>query len=263
MNSKMHYLIFAVVAAIVGVPALCETELPRIVEGDLIGTPNPTLAGIDQLCVFIDTHGTDPNTNHLLWQNIKSQVERRLRKAGVQVFTPEEGVMYKLAASSDLKIGIETLKLVDSQRYAFRIQTSLLRAVRLATQNRFHFKADVWATEPVMQVVPAKDMATKITNVVLRQTEVFISSYHAANPSNHRATDAKADSSVSPAMRDAKQPLNQAVAKYGYVASKNSEVFHTPECRWAKRIAQRNLVKYSSRNQAIKAGKRPCKMCKP
>ncbi len=60
-----------------------------------------------------------------------------------------------------------------------------------------------------------------------------------------------------------KLPGKRAVAEYKYVASKNSEVFHKPQCRWAKKISKRNLVGYNSTDEAVKAGKRPCKLCKP
>ncbi|MCX5639074.1 MAG: hypothetical protein NTX52_15470 [Planctomycetota bacterium] len=59
------------------------------------------------------------------------------------------------------------------------------------------------------------------------------------------------------------QPVKKAVAEYKYVASKNSQVFHTPNCRSAKRISPENMVGYSSREEAVNAGKNPCKICKP
>jgi 2-keto-myo-inositol isomerase len=54
-----------------------------------------------------------------------------------------------------------------------------------------------------------------------------------------------------------------AVAEYKFVASRSSRVFHKSDCRWAKRIKPDNLVVYNSKDEAIKAGKRPCKVCNP
>ncbi len=48
-----------------------------------------------------------------------------------------------------------------------------------------------------------------------------------------------------------------------YVASKNSKVFHRPDCKWAKRISPKNLIGYKGRDEAIKSGRRPCKSCRP
>ncbi|MBN1663424.1 MAG: hypothetical protein JW943_07480 [Deltaproteobacteria bacterium] len=46
-------------------------------------------------------------------------------------------------------------------------------------------------------------------------------------------------------------------------ASKNSNKYHYPTCRWAKKIYPQNLIKFSSPEEAIKAGYVPCKVCKP
>ena len=41
------------------------------------------------------------------------------------------------------------------------------------------------------------------------------------------------------------------------------EPFHRSSCKWAQKIAPENLVGYDSREDAIKDGHRPCKVCKP
>ncbi|MGC4121035.1 MAG: hypothetical protein QM765_41950 [Myxococcales bacterium] len=48
----------------------------------------------------------------------------------------------------------------------------------------------------------------------------------------------------------------------GYVASKNSEVFHRPECNNAQRIKPGNVVRFRTREEAT-ASKRPAKDCNP
>ncbi len=54
---------------------------------------------------------------------------------------------------------------------------------------------------------------------------------------------------------DQKQPA--------YVASVNREPFHKPSCEWAKKISPQNLATFQTRNEAIKAGHRSCKVCHP
>ena len=44
----------------------------------------------------------------------------------------------------------------------------------------------------------------------------------------------------------------------GYVASKNSGVFHRGDCKSAAMISEKNLVRYNTREEAERAGKRPC-----
>jgi micrococcal nuclease len=48
-----------------------------------------------------------------------------------------------------------------------------------------------------------------------------------------------------------------------YVASKNSKVFHRPDCKWVKKISPKNLIGFKTREEAIRSGRRPCKTCKP
>ena len=46
-------------------------------------------------------------------------------------------------------------------------------------------------------------------------------------------------------------------------ASKKSNKYHYPDCRWAQKIKSSNLIKFKSPEDAIKAGYIPCKVCKP
>ena len=67
-----------------------------------------------------------------------------------------------------------------------------------------------------------------------------------------------------PAKHAPEAQVTQAqVAEYAYIASANSEVFHRPACKWAKKISLRNLVGFKSREDAINSGRRPCKVCEP
>jgi methylphosphotriester-DNA--protein-cysteine methyltransferase len=52
-------------------------------------------------------------------------------------------------------------------------------------------------------------------------------------------------------------------AKGAYVASANAAPFHRVTCRWANRISPQNLQTFEAREQAIKTGHRPCKVCRP
>lgn len=53
------------------------------------------------------------------------------------------------------------------------------------------------------------------------------------------------------------------VGQYAYVASIHSEVFLRPSCRWVRKIKPANLIGFKTREEAIKSGRRPCKVCKP
>ena len=242
MKTKKYYLILAIVIGILCVPALAKR-------------PNPTLAGIGEFYVFIVSPDGEPNKDGLVFEELQRKVEHKLEEAGIKYVKPRS------FPTPELRIYIDMLKLDDSQQYVFHIQTSLARKVALPQQRKLGLKADVWKTEPKMQVVSVKDMPAGVTNVVLEQVDTFITAYKAANPKGVQPTDANDIAVIK------NEPPTRAVkstpAEYKYVASKNSKVFHRPQCSSAKRIKPENLVDYSSRDEAIKAGKRPCKLCKP
>jgi hypothetical protein len=58
-------------------------------------------------------------------------------------------------------------------------------------------------------------------------------------------------------------PPTDNQTQHSYVSSKNSKIFHKPDCTWVKNILPQNLVYYKTRDEAIAAGKQPCKKCQP
>lgn len=48
-----------------------------------------------------------------------------------------------------------------------------------------------------------------------------------------------------------------------FYASKKSNKYHYPSCRWAKKIKSYNLITFNSVGEAKRAGYVPCKVCKP
>ena len=56
---------------------------------------------------------------------------------------------------------------------------------------------------------------------------------------------------------------DKGVSKGKYVASKKSNKFHKPNCKWARKIKPENEVWFDSRDEATKTGHIPCKVCKP
>jgi len=58
---------------------------------------------------------------------------------------------------------------------------------------------------------------------------------------------------------ETKQPVQTTL----YVGSVNSDVYHVPSCQLAKRIKDKNLITFSTAEEARNKGYRPCKVCKP
>lgn len=258
MKTKKYYLGLTIIIVILCLPILGEIErdLPN---ATLLGQPNPVLEKIDNLFVTITNPGKELNESSL--EKLKAEINRKLNKAGINIFSPEPDTWYKLPILPELKVCVDMLELKESQQYVFHIQTLLSKSIYVKTEPALRQKVDVWKTEPVMQSVPAKTMPAVINSVVLEQVEEFIQAYLAANSPYKQPSD-KNDTGIAP-----KEPPNPVVksapAEYKYVASRNSNVFHSPGCSSVKKIKPENLVGYSSRDEAINAGKRPCKRCKP
>jgi len=256
MKTKRRYLVLAVVG-ILCVPALGEVECLSPAYMPVL----PDLSESAEIVVMISP--CKLNIDSPVWEELADKVNRKITEAAIKRYSgPIRGsLMASNLPISILRIDIDMLTLGDLQRYVLRIQTSLATEVSLANESKRYMKADIWRTEPVMQVISIENMPAEVTDVVLRQVDKFIESYLAANPLNKRPCDANDISEV--AKEQLKPAAKPAVAKYKYVASKNSKVFHRPDCSSAKRIKPENLIGYNSRDEAINAGKRPCKRCKP
>jgi len=65
-----------------------------------------------------------------------------------------------------------------------------------------------------------------------------------------------------PSISDSPRPTTDTMAE-GYVASKNSAVFHKAGCKSAAKISEKNRMRFATREEAIQAGKKPCAECRP
>ena len=287
MKTRNHYLILAAVLTISSAPALANISSPLEDEPDaiLIGRAHPELAGIEESYVVIAMFEPDPGKDSLVGKELDKLVRDRLKNAGITIAEDDidkkipglkkvlrrrfdkkniRNLRWRATNIPELRVDIEMIILDDSQRYIFRIQTSLARTVALQAQPNLHFHADVWKKASQMQTVSTQNMPPTITKVVLEQVDSFIADYRIANPPGKQPADANDIAAlITVPIRQTKPTVKPTTAKHKYVASKNSKVFHKPDCSSAKRIKPGNLVTFSTRDKAIKAGKRPCKICKP
>lgn len=112
-------------------------------------------------------------------------------------------------------------------------------------ESSFAIVADVYVNN--------KNLAEKIIQNGLGNTEKQVK--------EKIATDA---STYASPKTDKKEPKQQTKLEAPlFLASKNGKSYHKPDCRFAKKILDENLIKYTSRTQAEQDGKQPCKSCKP
>jgi hypothetical protein len=258
-TGKIHLFVYILMAVAV-INVYAQNQLPEPEDKPLlIANPNPALSGVNELHVqIIKTFVTEDRTG-VNWDKLQLAIEKKLRQEDINCVEP------KLSSVPCVKVYVHFLEVPKSQQFVFYIQTSFSRLMTLKESQKTDILVDVWKTDPVMQIMSAENIHTKMTDVILEQIETFIQAYKTANIRKFRIPDAVADQNEP--LKELIQPVQlaaeESMSQYRFVASKNSSVFHKPDCRWAQNISQDNLVTYNSREEAIQAGKRPCKLCNP
>jgi len=270
MNKTKYYFIIILIV-IVSVNIQAEKEpIQSELEPLLIGQPYPALTGVGEFYVLIDAFQSLPDEGILDWEKLDIQVKEVLENENIEAaFVADTSNMKSVPPelvtgnSPFLLVFVDMLKLEESEKYVFHIHTSFRKKAYLSDDSSSSIKVSVWETDRVMQAVSFQDMPSRITDVVLGQVNAFIQAYKSANPPGNELNGTESDIIIKIPAEQAKTNLDIEAGEYNYIASKSSEVFHKSDCRWAQNISQENLVVYSSREEAIKTGKRPCKTCNP
>jgi hypothetical protein len=227
----------------------------------LIGKPNPVLAGIDRLCVIITPSGYEPNKAALVWKDLKTKIENQLTQSGIQTIPCSES--NAPSDSPELRIEVNIFKPENSALYVFHIQTSLARLVRLGENPHLSVKADVWKISSEIQTSANEDLPAAVSALAAKQVDAFIHLWLAADPKEKSAGNINNAPAVIGPPQLTEPNGKSAIPQYKYIASKKGKVFHKPDCTWASRIKPENLIGYNNLQDALDAGKKPCKQCKP
>lgn len=201
------------------------------------GRAGPAVCGIDRVYIVIDRPGRSRPDKDLRWQALRSEVLTEIQGAGIKTLPPVNPGTAARLDIPEFHIRIQTIDYNDTGRCVLFIRSFLTRRVYLAADRSTAIKAEVWQTKPILQVVSTDECVTEISKIVLQDARAFAHSLITAKP--------------------------KKLSAGAFVASKKSKVFHKPDCPFAKRISPENLVGYRTRDDAIKAGKRPCRQCKP
>jgi hypothetical protein len=265
MSNTNVSLVFIILMGVLCSSAVAETKPDEYAEQlYLIGQANPALKGVDKLYLIVGPNDGRASTDGLVWKQLADKIEYKLKRGGIEIVdgNSPEGKAVDLDIP-ELRINIDMLTFNNSRLYVFRVQTSLAVRAYLEKHNLF-FKADVWKVGPEMQVVAMQAMPSRVTKETLRQIDAFIHSHMEANQRTGRGRDVNDVKALSLPVQNTSAPAAEpATVQDGYVASKNGKVFHKPDCRAVKRIAVENLINYNSMNEAVKDGRRACKLCEP
>jgi hypothetical protein len=250
---------------------------PALSEG-LAATFDPALADINVVDTDVEVgwHPTrDPNGSKFS-SDLGRLVRTRLETSGLRVFdqtadpqflaarksltgklnnVDPNTLRWRLANVPVLRVAVDAVSSGQHVPIALYVRTSLSRLVCLDGQNKPSFRATVWSTDPAAESVGSSRWRDEVQMIVLDQVESFITARKAA--ASHEGEARMVSNAAASAGNAGGAP------QYPFVASKNGSVFHRPDCRWAQNISDENLVGYNTREEALHAGKRPCKSCKP
>lgn len=228
----------------------------------LVDEANPALAGIEEVYLIVECDDGEPNEAAVLQRQVEMNVGEKLTETGIRTASKVKlGHVFTSLNTPELKVDIDLLKFGDSGRYAYHVQTSLASKVCFEKDSSRFIKADVWKSGTVMGASEVEGISEEVTGVVLEQVEAFVHAYQAANVKGAKTTEGAVGSTDEKEGTEAVSGASAVESKY--VASKNSKVFHKAGCEWAGKIRPENLLGYSSKDEAVQAGRRPCMQCKP
>jgi metal binding Ada-like protein len=231
-----------------GEMTVARSEVPELLESGLLISRNEAIADLDRVCVSLVTHTAESAA----FERLAAQVTEKLKAEGI------EHIECKTGVTPRLHIHIETVSLEGCGQTVYRVQTALSRIVTFTDHRELKVQADVWRVKPVMEAVADPNLSEAVTDAVLTQAEVFAAACQAAKRLLGTSTGQTA-----PLPPSGEVTAGSQAAQQMFVASKGSSVFHRPDCRWARNIAEHNRVTYPTREAALADGKRPCKSCKP
>jgi hypothetical protein len=194
-----------------------------------------------------------------LWLQMEKDLVRRLTDAGLQAGSFRQRSGISQAGLSSYKVEISAFDAEYPERSIFLVKTSVTTDVVVNEKKSKTLRVDCWVKGGSTQTAEPNKMPVVISNLVFAQAEEFIAALKSAgNP--YVTPDANEPAQNS--SRDNPQN-NDSQQDYKFVASRHSKIFHKPDCMWAERIKEENLVKYKTRKEAVNDDKRPCKRCEP
>ena len=153
-------------------------------------------------------------------------------------------------------------RLSQQKIFVYNLKVDFVQAVALQRDPETEVDAVTW--ELVWFACGSKGrLARAIPQNLEVLTGAFIRDFRRANPKDNETSAPDSNNPSSGTEMSGKPGSGSKTTTHGFIASKGSDVFHKPDCRWAGNISKENIVSYKTREEAIKAHKRPCKWCNP
>jgi len=148
----------------------------------LFGQGEETLAGLKGVYIYVERLKDEVKRDGLDEAQIRTDVELRLRQAGITVF--REAGSFDSAGSPILDIDVHPVKVTSEgveSFYVYHVHIELNQSVRLVRKPSLRVLATTWATRSTVGAI-GEDKFGSIRDIVRDHTEQFINAYLAANP---------------------------------------------------------------------------------
>ena len=194
-------------------------------------------------------------------EDIRRDIQRQLENAGIKVGPPQMWGI--LPGRCRLRVAVKVYRPAHQEIFVYNLKVDFLQTVTLERKPETRIDAVTWELMWFAHGSKSR-LAQAIPQNLKVLTASFIKDYYQANPKDKDTPDARnADNAPTDTKRRTKPKPGSVTGKYEFIGSKSSNVFHKSDCRWASNISSENLVSYKTREEAAKAGKRPCKRCNP
>ena len=138
-----------------------------------------TLVGLGGVYVLVEEVGDSALRDGLSKQQLRTDVELRLREAGILVLTEEQ----TLAKESGAYLYVY-IHAVNSSKgfYAVHVRVELKQRVKLIRNSSIIAVAPTWSAAPITGMVGSAYLSSSMRDKVRDMTDQFINTYLAANP---------------------------------------------------------------------------------
>lgn len=239
--------------------ALCILAVLSVNSYAKLNPKQESLKGVQAVTVDIGC-SQDGKEAGLAEEDLTGAIKEQLQQAGIKVMP--RNLWGKVPGRCRLKAIVQVYKASDPETFIYNVRLYFIQTAALARSPEITVDATTW--ELTWLAHGSKERLVKVIPENLDiMVEAFIKDYRAANPQPGEPSAADTNDSGTPSSELPAADKGSDVATGKFVASRSSDVFHKPDCRWAKNISPANLVTYQNKDEAAKDGKRPCKWCKP
>ena len=151
--------------------------LPVQAQGDIPST-RATLRGLPGVYVSVDSISADARSDGLFASQIQTDVELRLREAGIRVLTFDEAGATR--GSGSLWVEVSTVHPLQAL-YGYSIGLNFTQGVRLE-RNGLYTAAATWSALGVLGTVDGGRLSETVRKSVRDLVDQFINAYLSVNP---------------------------------------------------------------------------------